>query len=395
MSAALRRRHRQQLLPPLPLRPTATRAQRLSTQPQRLWQFVVRAEDDGTRLDRFIRRRVVGDGRNQTGQVAVPQALLERLTRERRIITRADASDDAARGRFSSCAERVRAGERVELPALASRTASSSGNAAAAGSDGAAAAAAAPALSEQAAKGVLHAGGGGLALFEDERVVVLNKPAGLASQGGARLDAHQHVDGLLQLAYHPSKVRLVHRLDRDTSGVMIAAKRVDAAMELARAFRERRVFKRYWAIVVEGASLAARGRVPMRGVLDDDDGCTSFRVLQRSGSDGDGGGGGDSRPSLVWLELTPRTGRKHQLRRHCALRLQAPVLGDRRYGARDGAAAAAAAPVSSSFLPSPRDAPLHLHARSVELPGVLPEMIAPPPAHFNDTLAQCFRSSRE
>ena len=206
-------------------------------------------------------------------------------------------------------------------------------------------------------------------LHEDDALLVLDKPPGLAVQGGTR--TARHVDGMLAaLAAGGERPRLVHRLDRDTSGLLVVAKTARAAAELTRAFRRHEVDKLYWALVA--------GRPPGRGVIDeplakqpgargermaaDETGQaarTAYQVVARAGK------------VACWLALKPLTGRTHQLRAHCAL-IGAPILGDSKYG---GAAAR---------LPGAPPG-LMLHAREIRLPhpdGGTLHLTAPPPAGF-------------
>jgi 23S rRNA pseudouridine955/2504/2580 synthase len=210
-------------------------------------------------------------------------------------------------------------------------------------------------------------------LYRDEAVLAINKPAGLAVQGGTGLDRHLDamLDGLrLGAAERP---RLVHRLDRDTSGVLLLARTARAAAELTAAFRRKECRKIYWAIVV-GVPRPPAGRIdlalskrPGRGgermELDEEGkhAITAYRVLDHAGRE------------AAWLELSPLTGRTHQLRAHCAA-IGTPILGDGKYGG------------AKAFLPGRELARrLHLHARSLTLPrpdGRVISITAPLPAHM-------------
>jgi len=165
----------------------------------------------------------------------------------------------------------------------------------------------------------------------------------------------------------------VHRLDRDTSGVLLLARHAQAAAELAAAFRRKDCRKVYWAIVV-GVPKPERGRIELalaklpgragERMEPDEAGkpaVTEYRVIDRAGR------------QAAWLELAPLTGRTHQLRAHCAA-LGTPILGDAKYG---GAAAFLGLPGMTRRL--------HLHARSIRLPrpdGHWIEVSAPPPPHL-------------
>ncbi|MBV8393277.1 MAG: RluA family pseudouridine synthase [Alphaproteobacteria bacterium] len=219
-----------------------------------------------------------------------------------------------------------------------------------------------------------------LVIHRDAEVIALNKPPGLAVQGGSGTE--RHVDGLLDgLRFgYEERPRLVHRLDKDTSGLLLIARTGQAAKRLAESFRDRETEKLYWAVVVgmppraEGAidlPLAkrpgARDRETMQ--VDHEEGqkaLTHFRVLDHAGK----------RAAL--LALWPRTGRTHQLRVHCA-EIGCPILGDRKYGGEEA---------TLSTMAEARK--LHLHARRLVLPhpsgkGEL-KVEAEPPPHFRRTV---------
>jgi tRNA pseudouridine32 synthase/23S rRNA pseudouridine746 synthase len=195
-------------------------------------------------------------------------------------------------------------------------------------------------------------------LYEDEHVIALDKPAGLSSQGG-RIAANT-LDDLL-IAFEKSngkRPHLAHRLDRDTSGVILAARTKPAAAFLGKALMGRRVKKTYLAIVAPGAPSPPDGRIetPLRRVEqgreaymrpceaehpDAESAVTGYRTVAAT-----------SEAALV--ELRPHTGRMHQLRVHMAS-ISRPIAGDARYG---GALVLGGAAV-------PR---LMLHAAALEFP---------------------------
>ncbi len=168
-------------------------------------------------------------------------------------------------------------------------------------------------------------------VYADEDVIVLDKPAGLAVQGGPKTP--RHLDAMLDaLAEGGERPRLVHRLDRDTAGLLLLARNRRAARELMHAFRRHRVRKLYWAVVLgaprglEGSIDLPLGKAGPRGeerMTPEAPGArkavTRYRVLARAGKVG------------AWLALEPLTGRTHQLRAHCAA-MGWPILGDVKYG---------------------------------------------------------------
>lgn len=172
-----------------------------------------------------------------------------------------------------------------------------------------------------------------LVLYEDDEVLALNKPSGLAVQGGTKTS--RHVDRLLSAwGEGLERPRLVHRLDRDTSGVLVLGKSPGATAKLAGAFAKRRAQKTYWAIVA-GFPKPGEGVVTLplvkRGVGDremvvpadpaDPNGEpaeTAFVTIARAG------------PRAAWMALSPHTGRTHQLRAHM-LAIGHPILGDPKY----------------------------------------------------------------
>ncbi len=172
-----------------------------------------------------------------------------------------------------------------------------------------------------------------LVIYKDDEMIAINKPAGLAVQGGSKTT--RHIDGMLDALQFDAKdrPRLVHRLDRDTSGVLILARTVMAASRLGEVFQEREMDKVYWALVhgrpqypagTIDASLAKKGGPGFEKMKwDDEEGrkaVTDYVTVSQAGA------------KFTWLALMPRTGRTHQLRAHCAI-INTPIVGDGKYGA--------------------------------------------------------------
>ena len=218
-----------------------------------------------------------------------------------------------------------------------------------------------------------------LVIYKDDEVIVLNKPAGLAVQGGSKTE--RHIDGMLDaLRFEKNeKPHLVHRLDKDTSGVLVLGRTANAAAKLAEAFRSRDAHKVYWAVVVGKPKLlsgkidaplskmsGAKGGEQMR--IDFENGqkaLTLYRVVDSLGK------------KASWLELSPLTGRTHQLRVHVAEVLNTPIIGDGKYGGE-----------RSFSVGIENNKKLHLHARAIRLPhpnGKILEIQADLPKHMLDT----------
>ena len=196
-----------------------------------------------------------------------------------------------------------------------------------------------------------------LVIYEDEEVLVLNKPAGLAVQGGTK--TLKHVDRLLSAwGEGLERPRLVHRLDRDTSGVLVLGKTPGAAAKLSGAFARRRAEKTYWALVV-GNPKPSEGVMELhlvkKGVGDRemvvpadpkdpnaDPAETEFVTISRAAH------------RVAWMALRPHTGRTHQLRAHM-LAMGHPILGDPKY--KNDASADVSGPLK-----------LQLHARRLTIP---------------------------
>ena len=305
-------------------------------------QTVAVEEDaDGMRLDRWVKKRFPG----------LSQGRVEKLLRAGQIRL------DGGRAKSNS---RLIAGQSVRMPPLTSDAANAH----------------ADRVRERASKAdklMLEAA----ILHKDHHVLVIDKPAGLAVQGGSKTT--RHLDGMLdaltlEAAERP---RLVHRLDKDTSGVLVLARTAKAATLLSETFRSKGARKVYWAIVT-GVPRPAMGRINLglhkragkggEKVVADEDGkpaISDYRVIEHAGR------------SAAWLSLEPVTGRTHQLRVHCAA-LGTPILGDGKYGGKE------------AFIKGSGKAArqLHLHARAIRIPnpgGGILEVNAPLPDHMKKT----------
>ncbi len=259
--------------------------------------------DDGLRLDRWLKKHYP----------ALPHGLVQKLVRTGQV--RVDG------GRAKADA-RLAAGQEVRIPTHFAAPAEP----------------AAPSLKpppglSKADRDFIER----MILHEDDHIVVLNKPFGIAVQGGSKTT--RHIDGLLAgMAdrFGGDRPRLVHRLDRDTSGVLLVAKDRDTAARLGRMFQTRSVQKIYWALV--------------RGVPKPTQGKVEAALVKASGPEGDRVR--KARPGeqalaqhatthyavidrvstrVAWVSLKPVTGRQHQLRAHMDI-LGTPILGDNKYG---------------------------------------------------------------
>ena len=217
-------------------------------------------------------------------------------------------------------------------------------------------------------------------LYEDDELMVLNKPYGIAVQGGTK--TLRHIDGILagMTDRFGERPRLVHRLDRDTSGVLLVAKKREVAARMGKLFQTRSVQKIYWALVkgipkppqgkIEAALVKASGpdgdRVRKAGPGEQDvaqGAVTHYSVIDRAGT------------KLAWMSLKPVTGRQHQLRAHMAI-IGTPIVGDGKYGG------------DKDLGIEGIEMKLHLHAHRLIVPrnkGGALDITAPMPAHMRAT----------
>lgn len=183
-------------------------------------------------------------------------------------------------------------------------------------------------------------------IFENDDLFAINKPAGLAVQLGTKISVC--VETLIK-SYPEKKCHLVHRLDKETSGTLLVAKNLSAAKKLSELFRENKIKKTYVAIV--------DGKISKSGLInspiDSADAITKYMPLKQIGK-------------YTLLKLQPSTGRKHQLRIHCARDLNAPILGDQKYNKN----------VSHKKM--------FLHAYKIQIPDLKIGITSPFPQHFSD-----------
>ena len=294
-------------------------------------------DEDGIRLDRWFKRRYP----------ALTHGWLEKLLRTGQV--RLD-------GKRAKAADRIAMGQEVRVPPQVVNE---------------------PVEEKPRPAPVRDSGGTSLQdliLYMDKSVIVLNKPPGLATQGGSGLT--RHIDGMLdQLAFEKNqRPRLVHRLDRDTSGVLVIARTVPAAASLAKSLAHRDASKVYWALTrgvpkqKRGTIKAALAKEGARGaermaIADHDDAkhaVTDYAVIDQAGEE------------FAWVAAKPVTGRTHQIRVHLAS-LGTPIVGDFKYGAQAARGKGAIADK------------LHLHARSIDIArpdGGRLQVTAPLPEHM-------------
>jgi len=302
----------------------------------------VAAGDDGARLDRWFKRHYPGLGLGR----------LQKLLRTGQI--RVDG------GRVKS-GHRVSEGQTIRIPPLGdlerlSRTVKRTK------------------VSKEDQRAVES-----MILHEDDRVLVVNKPPGLAVQGGSGMT--KHLDAMLNglRGGKPDKPRLVHRLDKDTSGILVLARDAAGARFLGKAFKSRDVRKLYWAVTVGCPSpeagiidlpLLKIGRKGVEKVQPHAEmgrkAISVYRVLDRAGR------------RASWLAMEPLTGRTHQLRVHAMEALGCSILGDGKYGGRN-------AHLDGGGI----SRKLHLHARALRAPhpdGGEFAVRATLPDHFDQTM---------
>ncbi|MBR4106311.1 MAG: RluA family pseudouridine synthase [Alphaproteobacteria bacterium] len=209
-----------------------------------------------------------------------------------------------------------------------------------------------------------------LVVYKDENIIVLNKPSGVAVQGGT--NTKHHIDGMLEaLRFEKEEApRLVHRIDKDTSGILVLARDRKNAEVLTRAFKEKDISKTYLAVVqgkpkkdkmIIDAPLLKSGEK----MIVSSEGQKSLSEMEVLDCTGD---------KVALVKLSPKTGRTHQLRVHMQY-IGNPIIGDDKYGSRDKLNDIANK--------------LHLHAYKIDLSSIYKKLVvkAMLPDYFNETLA--------
>ncbi len=215
-------------------------------------------------------------------------------------------------------------------------------------------------------------------LYEDDQLIGINKPYGLAVQGGTGIDYHLNSLFSVLNKSNNDQLKLVHRLDKNTSGVIIVAKNKTSAKNLTAMFKSEKIKKSYWAIVI-GRPIKDKGIIDLpiskrlvakkeMMVVSNDGNSNASTVYKIK----------ESNNHYSWIELNPITGRTHQLRVHCAA-IGIPILGDKKYGNNE-----------NIFFKGclKKQSKMHLFSRSITIPDDNRnslEIIAPVPDHMKKT----------
>ncbi len=280
--------------------------------------LIVAKDDDGQRLDRWLKRHVP----------ELPYTLAQKLMRKGQIRV------DSKRAKAET---RLKTGQDVRIPPIATADARKQQRSVISDKD----------------RAFIKS----LVIYDDGDVIALNKPADLATQGGTKMK--RHIDGLLDALKNKEgvKPRLVHRLDKDTSGVLLLARSAQVARALGDSFKGRDIKKIYWAIVAPAPQIPqgtikaklhkTEGVRREKVVVNEEEGKharTEYTIVEHVG------------PEAAFVAFWPRTGRMHQIRVHAAT-IGCPIVGDAKYGG------------STDLVKGMEHAKrMHLHARRLILP---------------------------
>jgi len=307
--------------------------------PTKVQTVVVTADENNMRVDRFLEARFPG----------LSFSHIQRIVRKGEL---------RVNGKRADSKDRIEAGQSIRIPPLKLDAPHFAGS-----------------LSEAAQKTLQTLKD--IILFEDADVMVLNKPAGLAVQGGSGIT--RNVDDMLEVMrdVKGQKPRLVHRLDKDTAGCLLIAKTRFAATALTGSFRHRSARKIYWALVA-GVPKPKQGRISTYLAKEENEDDTIMRIAAH----GDEGASHavtyyavveTSAQKLAWVSLKPVTGRTHQLRAHMA-HIDHAIVGDPKYFNKE-----------NWQLPGGLQKKLHLLARRIVIPhprGGVIDATAPLPPHM-------------
>jgi 23S rRNA pseudouridine955/2504/2580 synthase len=322
---------------------TAAREERAPAPlPTGVQTVAVSADEAGMRIDRFLEARYPG----------LSFSHIQRIIRKGEL---------RVNGRRAQAKQRLAAGEAVRIPPL--RLDEPKPHARGSDADG---------KTRDFLKSIM--------LYEDADVLVLDKPFGLAVQGGS--GTTRHLDGMLEVLRDEKgqRPRLVHRLDKDTSGCLLVAKTRFAASALAKTFRSRSARKIYWALVA-GVPKPRQGRISTFLAKEERED-NSFMRIARHGEEGASHAVtyyavvDTAARQLAWLSLKPVTGRTHQLRAHMS-HIGHPIVGDPKYFA-----------IENWELPGGMQNRLHLLARRLVVPhprGGTIDVTAPLPPHMRQS----------
>jgi len=254
--------------------------------------IAVSEDEDGQRLDRFLQKHLKG----------TPFGLLQKLMRSGQIRV------DSKRVKAST---RIAMGQSVRIPPMEDKHEQEKK------------------LSKRDAEFIRD-----LVIYDDGDIIAINKPAGIATQGGTNIE--RHIDGMLDALKNEAgtRPRLIHRLDKDTSGVLLLARSSNVAREMGKIFQGRAIRKIYWALTVPApeinsgeikAPIMKAGGLGKEKMVVHEEGqhaVTLFDIVDRA------------HKQMAFVAFWPRTGRTHQIRVH-ATHMGCPILGDGKYGGQD------------------------------------------------------------